>query len=193
MSRINAIQQLDELLKNFEKREVNRYLQVQLDGKWEWLHRIIAAEKMGADIFEGFEVHHIDGDKQNNHPDNLKVLSKEEHKAIHQQQDENEPDKKQEVKDYILRRIKHIQSPGKQAEQVDEMSESKKTEEVAKLRKRLNSARLNSILSELKNDRFGEGLFDRRCTRCGGTGYLSEYSHVEGGVCFACGGSGKSC
>ena len=29
------------------------------------------------------------------------------------------------------------------------------------------------------------------CKRCGGTGYLPEYSRVEGGICFACGGAGK--
>ena len=192
MSRINAIQQLDELLKNFEKREVNGYLQVQLDGKWEWLHRIIAAEKMGADIFEGFEVHHIDGNKQNNHPDNLKVLSKEEHQEIHQQQYENEPDKKQEVKDYISSRIKHIQSSGRQQAQNNETADSYTEEDIAQLRSRLKKARIKSMLSEFRNDRYGSGQFEGICTRCGGTGYLSEYSYVEGGVCFACGGSGRN-
>lgn len=28
------------------------------------------------------------------------------------------------------------------------------------------------------------------CDRCGGSGYLPEYSHVQGGVCFKCGGLG---
>jgi uncharacterized paraquat-inducible protein A len=28
------------------------------------------------------------------------------------------------------------------------------------------------------------------CSRCGGTGYLSQYSHVAQGKCFSCGGSG---
>jgi len=148
MSRIDAIQQLDELLKNFEKREVNGYLQVHLDGKWEWLHRIIAAEKMGADIFEGFEVHHIDGDKQNNHPDNLKVLSKEEHQAIHQQQDENEPDKKQEVKDYISSRINHIQSSDSQRGKNNQTDDTYTEEDIVQLRNRLKKARIKSILSE---------------------------------------------
>lgn len=30
-----------------------------------------------------------------------------------------------------------------------------------------------------------------RCPKCGGTGYLSYYNHVEGGVCFLCGGTGR--
>ncbi|NMA54307.1 MAG: hypothetical protein GX952_00065 [Firmicutes bacterium] len=29
------------------------------------------------------------------------------------------------------------------------------------------------------------------CVRCGGTGYLAQYAHVQGGVCFRCGGSGR--
>jgi|GEM_PF-3079553 len=28
------------------------------------------------------------------------------------------------------------------------------------------------------------------CGRCGGSGYLPQYRHVEGGVCFRCRGSG---
>lgn len=28
------------------------------------------------------------------------------------------------------------------------------------------------------------------CTRCNSTGYLDEYRHFKGGVCFACGGRG---
>lgn len=32
---------------------------------------------------------------------------------------------------------------------------------------------------------------DTRCPKCGGKGYLPGYEHVEGGVCFMCGGSGR--
>lgn len=31
---------------------------------------------------------------------------------------------------------------------------------------------------------------DTKCPKCDGTGYISYYGHVEGGVCFLCGGSG---
>lgn len=30
------------------------------------------------------------------------------------------------------------------------------------------------------------------CNRCGGTGYLREFRHVQGGVCFKCGGRGST-
>ena len=29
------------------------------------------------------------------------------------------------------------------------------------------------------------------CSRCGGSGYLRQYNHVQAGVCFRCGGSGR--
>ena len=32
---------------------------------------------------------------------------------------------------------------------------------------------------------------DTRCPKCSGTGYIPGYEHVEGGVCFLCGGSGR--
>lgn len=31
---------------------------------------------------------------------------------------------------------------------------------------------------------------DTKCPKCGGTGYIPGYEHVEGGVCFLCGGTG---
>ena len=32
---------------------------------------------------------------------------------------------------------------------------------------------------------------DTRCPKCGGKGYLPGYEHVEGGICFLCGGTGR--
>ena len=32
---------------------------------------------------------------------------------------------------------------------------------------------------------------DTRCPKCGGTGHINYYSHIDGGVCFLCGGSGR--
>ena len=30
----------------------------------------------------------------------------------------------------------------------------------------------------------------KKCDKCGGTGYLPQYKHVENGICFKCGGEG---
>lgn len=44
-----------------------------------------------------------------------------------------------------------------------------------------------------KTDRNGSRYFtDNRCHRCGGRGRIACYGHVDGGICFACGGSGKA-
>lgn len=37
----------------------------------------------------------------------------------------------------------------------------------------------------------GNAVAANTCFRCSGSGYLPEYSHVEGGVCFRCRGTGK--
>lgn len=45
----------------------------------------------------------------------------------------------------------------------------------------------------IKTDRNGTKYYEVecQCSRCGGSGYLSYYGHVHGGVCFKCNGSGK--
>lgn len=45
-------------------------------------HILVAENKYGRPITRSEDVHHIDGNKLNNHPDNLEVLSKREHAKI---------------------------------------------------------------------------------------------------------------
>lgn len=47
------------------------------------LHRVIAEQKYGRKLGSFDYVHHIDGNKKNNHPDNLIVLSPSEHAKLH--------------------------------------------------------------------------------------------------------------
>jgi hypothetical protein len=50
-------------------------------------HRIIAEQKLGRPLTDKEVVHHIDGNKLNNHPDNIQVLdSQAEHVRIHHKQ-----------------------------------------------------------------------------------------------------------
>jgi len=49
-------------------------------------HRLIAAKMLGLEnLPEHLEVHHIDGDKTNNSPDNLAVTTKRGHRYLHKQ------------------------------------------------------------------------------------------------------------
>lgn len=47
-------------------------------------HRVVAKQKLGRELLPGEVVHHIDGNKRNNAPDNLMVFSSQkEHAAYH--------------------------------------------------------------------------------------------------------------
>ena len=47
------------------------------------LHRVVAEETLGRPLMPGEIVHHIDGDKWNNSPENLVVMSQPEHARLH--------------------------------------------------------------------------------------------------------------
>jgi hypothetical protein len=47
------------------------------------MHRVVAEQKLGRKLASGEIVHHIDGDKWNNHPNNLLVMTQAEHARIH--------------------------------------------------------------------------------------------------------------
>lgn len=46
-------------------------------------HRVIAEQKIGRKLHKGEIVHHIDGNKSNNHPDNLEVMTQSQHIRAH--------------------------------------------------------------------------------------------------------------
>lgn len=60
------------------------YVVVNIDGSEVREHRIVAKEKISRALLPDEVVHHIDGNRSNNHPDNLVVLtSQAEHMREH--------------------------------------------------------------------------------------------------------------
>lgn len=54
---------------------------VKRDGVHE--HRLVAAQMLGRPLLKGEVVHHIDGDKHNNKPENLMVTTQRQHMIEH--------------------------------------------------------------------------------------------------------------
>jgi len=59
------------------------YQAVTINGIKHDLHRIIAEQKIGRPLTDDEVVHHINGDIQDNRPENLQVMSREEHGRLH--------------------------------------------------------------------------------------------------------------
>lgn len=100
MKTLNA--RLNPTRMNFEVREKLRYAHFGTgEGKAypklysQPEHRVIAAKMLGRPLRTGEVVHHIDGNKRNNTPENLMVFSSQaEHAAWHMQHDRKRGDAK---------------------------------------------------------------------------------------------------
>jgi len=47
------------------------------------VHRTVASKKVGGRIFDGFVVHHLDGNKKNFRKRNLVIMSRSNHARLH--------------------------------------------------------------------------------------------------------------
>lgn len=65
---------------NREKHSPSSYLRITAGPqRGIYVHRLVAVAKIGRELEENEEVHHIDGNSLNNHPDNLRVYMNTEH------------------------------------------------------------------------------------------------------------------
>ena len=63
---------------------MSKYKKITLeDGRKAWEHRVIAEKILGRKLSPNEIIHHIDGDKSNNSPDNLQVMTRQEHAKLH--------------------------------------------------------------------------------------------------------------
>lgn len=62
------------------KRQRGKYIYIYHDKRWVAEHRLIIEQKLGRRLTRGENVHHIDGDTENNKPNNLILLTPQEHR-----------------------------------------------------------------------------------------------------------------
>jgi len=61
------------------------YKTIKVNGKTKLLHRHVAEQRLGRPLRFEEQVHHINGDRWDNRPENLEVLTPKEHQGHHKQ------------------------------------------------------------------------------------------------------------
>lgn len=62
----------------------NGYIRLKQAGEWVLEHRAVAEQMIGRPLRDNEDVHHINGDRADNRPENLEVLSSAEHQHLHE-------------------------------------------------------------------------------------------------------------
>lgn len=83
----NYITPENQRRKNNRESQLQRFTQVKPDTYHKLhgrhIHRVIAEQMIGRPLVKGEIVHHIDGNKHNNDPSNLQVMTQSEHMKLH--------------------------------------------------------------------------------------------------------------
>ena len=125
-------------------------------------------------IPRGYEVHHINREKLDNSPENLEILTKEDHRELHRKE--------------RSRRIKSINEKLKNINKTKDLNlTNQQVNSMDSLNQLLNTKR--ATFNFMENEFAKPRHHSNQCSRCSGTGYLPHFSHVAGGVCFSCNGS----
>lgn len=65
------------------RRNKSGYKVFTSNGRTQSVHKRVVEKKMGGRVRKGYEVHHIDGNKSNNRPSNLKAIRRSAHRRLH--------------------------------------------------------------------------------------------------------------
>lgn len=60
-----------------------KHFQAKKQKGWIYEHRHVAEQKIGRRLKKSESVHHIDGDKENNNPENIEVMNRGKHTSLH--------------------------------------------------------------------------------------------------------------
>jgi len=64
----------------FKKNKSGYKVFTDSDGTTRSVHKRVLEKKMGGPVRKGYDAHHVDGDKTNNRPSNLRAVKKSKHK-----------------------------------------------------------------------------------------------------------------
>lgn len=62
-----------------------RYKTIKVEGRTVLLHRHVVEQQLGRKLLRSEQVHHRNGDRYDNRPENLEVLDAAAHQALHKQ------------------------------------------------------------------------------------------------------------
>jgi len=65
------------------RRNKSGYQTFKEGGTIKSVHKRVCEKKMGGPVKTGYDVHHVDGNKDNNRPSNLRAVKKSVHRKIH--------------------------------------------------------------------------------------------------------------
>ena len=171
-------------------RYINGYRQFfcRARDRWEFVHRRVA-EKLSGTIPKGHEVHHVDGNKLNNRSENLRVLPRAIHQALHKVDRRSlirsQPKITRSLRDHRVNSTTSVQLITRADVDLNKIAAPRRSPVEVELATLLGDFLFRS---NRFNVRHSLGSSDCGCPRCGGSGYLPQYSHVAGGICFQCGG-----
>lgn len=99
-----------------------RYLKMKVDRKTVMVHRFVMEQKIGRPLQPGEYVHHINGDRKDNRPENLELVSPKEHSGIHIRGRKLTPEHKAKVSQSLIgnQNRKGIPHPPEMRRQISE-------------------------------------------------------------------------